>query len=78
MCNLYLMYYTPVDNNDFKVCSGQDSEMITNMLPVDSDAPLSAIMKEQPISYDNGRPDLPASNKDKKQYSLFRGKETLQ
>ena len=73
MCNLYLMYYTPVDNDDFQLCSGQDSETITKMLPVDSDTPISDITKEQTIPYDNGRPGRPVSKKDKKQYP-FRGK----
>ena len=77
MCNLYLMYYTPYQNDDFKVCSGmQTDNAITKMLPADSDRLLFNGMKEQIIPYDNGHPDQPTSNKDKKQFP-FGGKCSL-
>ena len=37
MCILYLMYYTPVDNDDFKTCYGEEDKDIKQNLPKDSD-----------------------------------------
>ena len=73
MCNLYLMYYTPSDNDDFKTCGGPTNNAITKMLPTDSDRLLSSSMKEEIISYDNGHPNQPTSEKIKKQFP-FGGK----
>ena len=73
MCNLYLMYYTRSENDDFKTCAGPNNDEITKMLPEDSDRLLSDLTQEQNISYDNGHPLEEASNKQKKQFS-FGGK----
>ena len=73
MCNLYLMYYTPSDNDDFKTCAGPTTDSITKMLPTDSDKLMSSSTKERILSYDNGRPNQPTSIKDKKQFP-FGGK----
>ena len=74
MCNLYLMYYTPFGNDDFKTCGGPANQKIIRMLPENSDRLLPPpSMKEQSISYDNGHPLDEASQKQKKQFS-FGGK----
>ena len=74
MCNLYLMYYTPSVNDDFKTCGQPANQKIMRMLPENSDRLLPPpSMKEQSISYDNGHPLDEASQKQKKQFS-FGGK----
>ena len=73
MCNLYLMYYTRSENDDFKTCAGPNNDKITKMLPEDSDRLLSDLTQEQNISYDNGHPFDQASKKMKKQFP-FGGK----
>ena len=74
MCNLYLMYYTPSVNDDFKTCGQPANQKIIRMLPENSDRLLPPpSMKEQSISYDNGHPLAEASQKQKKQFS-FGGK----
>ena len=75
MCNLYLMYYTPSEHDDWKVCSGQDNKTITKILPEDSDIPISELItKEATIPYDNGLPNRPVPKKKKKQFGgLFGG-----
>ena len=37
MCNLYLMYYTPSVNDDFKTCGQPANQKIIRMLPENSD-----------------------------------------
>ena len=69
MCNLYLMYFTRSDHDDFKTCGGQDKE-ITKMLPEDSDRLIPDSMKESFIPYDNGHPYEETSKKEKKQFSF--------
>ena len=73
MCNLYLMYYTRAENDDFKTCAGPNNDKITEMLPENSDKLLPDLTQEQNISYDNGHPFEEAPKKKKKQFS-FGGK----
>ena len=69
MCNLYLMYFTRSDHDDFKTCGDQNKE-ITKMLLEDSDRLIPDSMKESFIPYDNGHPYEETSKKEKKQFSF--------
>ena len=79
MCNLYLMYYTRSDHDDFKTCAGPTNSSITKMLPENSDRLLPpGSMEEQAIQYDNGHPFEETPKKKKKQFGgLFGGKEMM-
>ena len=37
MCNLYLMYYSQIEDDGGNVCSREERSDITNQLPLDSD-----------------------------------------
>ena len=37
MCGLYLMYYSPIDDDSNSKCSGEHRKDITKQLPSDSD-----------------------------------------
>ena len=64
MCNLYLMYYSPSERDDFGVCADQAIPSLSRLFPEDSDVQIkdlpswreshsSTAHAELPISYSN-------------------------
>ncbi|TRY67348.1 hypothetical protein TCAL_12467 [Tigriopus californicus] len=50
MCNLYLMYYSPDENNNFHLCGDEQIRHISTLIPEDTQ---NQIQGELPISYSN-------------------------
>ena len=65
MCNLYLMYYSPSEEDDFGVCADQQIPQLSSLFPEDSDVQIKDLQTwrhdhssefaspELPISYSN-------------------------
>jgi len=66
MCNLYLMFYTLSNNDDFIVCADEQNAALTSQLPYGSDIPLpsnpalehkASGLEETDLNYNNGAPN---------------------
>ena len=53
MCNLYLMYYTPHEDDDMRLCINEQIYDLDKSFPDDSDQTFEELSMEQPVSYSN-------------------------
>ena len=55
MCNLYIMYYSDRDDDDFRICADEEISGIGAAIPASSDDRLPPFHEEDnSISYSNG------------------------